>query len=302
MNFHQEFLKAVQSNISLTKTISLKNYLPTELQGMKDENLPYVQAYGHIQAAYPYYYDMTCLQSCCLILTESGSGSLIINESAYTADAKTLALVNCFKKHRIEIKQSPWHYNVIFLYGNPIPYLFNTMINSYGCIHHLPEDSQIPSLIHKLMIQLKKGSKSTFFLMKQITDIILEIHIEKEWLYKHEAALPKYLLEIRHDLNTHYRNDFSLDQLEAEYHVSKFKICHEFTDRFGISPIQYLNQKRIEVSKEALLNTDKRIHEIGSMVGFLNTSHFIRMFKKQTGVTPLAYRNQTPAYSVTKEY
>ena len=46
----------------------------------------------------------------------------------------------------------------------------------------------------------------------------------------------------------------------------------------------------VEAAKEALLNTDKKIVEIGRMVGFENPNSFIRNFEKCTGVTPLEYR------------
>jgi AraC-like DNA-binding protein len=39
-----------------------------------------------------------------------------------------------------------------------------------------------------------------------------------------------------------------------------------------------------------LLSGDKRIHEIANEVGYENTNHFINLFKKETGLTPAAYR------------
>jgi len=56
--------------------------------------------------------------------------------------------------------------------------------------------------------------------------------------------------------------------------------------------MQYLNDIRIKVAKEALISTDKRVNEIGRMVGFDNTNNFIRIFRKKTGATPLNYRKR----------
>lgn len=57
-------------------------------------------------------------------------------------------------------------------------------------------------------------------------------------------------------------------------------------------PAQYLNKRRIEVAKHLLITTDYRIHEVGSMVGIDNTNHFITLFRKYTGATPLEYKQR----------
>jgi YesN/AraC family two-component response regulator len=53
----------------------------------------------------------------------------------------------------------------------------------------------------------------------------------------------------------------------------------------------------MEAVKEALVATDKRINEIGRMVGYENTNHLIRLFKKYTGVTPSNYRKNSPVFT-----
>lgn len=47
----------------------------------------------------------------------------------------------------------------------------------------------------------------------------------------------------------------------------------------------------MEIAKNLLLSTDKHIHEIASELGYENTNHFINLFKKETGLTPMVYRD-----------
>ena len=54
------------------------------------------------------------------------------------------------------------------------------------------------------------------------------------------------------------------------------------------------NHKRIEEAKKLLLTTNDTIHEIGSKVGIHNTNHFINLFKRETGATPLAFKQDAP--------
>ena len=60
----------------------------------------------------------------------------------------------------------------------------------------------------------------------------------------------------------------------------------------GISPINYLINRRIEESKNLLTTTNYSIRDISTIVGFSNSSYFSQMFKKFTGDSPRAYKNK----------
>ena len=92
----------------------------------------------------------------------------------------------------------------------------------------------------------------------------------------------------------HYDQKYSLAYFEETTNISKYRLCREFTAHYGLSPLQYLNTRRIEAAKNLLLSTDMPIHEIGSIVGIDNTNHFINLFKKFTGTTPFAFRQAVP--------
>jgi YesN/AraC family two-component response regulator len=58
----------------------------------------------------------------------------------------------------------------------------------------------------------------------------------------------------------------------------------------GISPINYLINKRIDESKKLLSTTNYSIRDISSIVGFSNSSYFSQMFKKIAGISPKTFR------------
>ena len=296
MNFQNNFLNALQSDINLTKTIQIHDYLPNSHE-VPDEianNLFYVHAYANIVATYPYYFELSHFDSYCLIYTQSGAGTLLYDTRSYTLLPHTLCFIDCREKHRIEIKQSPWDYDVFYIKGEILPYLYRTFIDHYENTHFISPASNLESMIHHLYTQLNKKEEKHFLHAKLIIDILLELILEKNQLLDVEVNLPEYLVDIKKQFDTNYHNTFSLNELEQQYHISKYRICREFTEQYDISPIQYLNRKRMEAAKEALVNTDKRINEISCMVGFENTNHFIRLFKQLTGVTPLVYRKKPP--------
>lgn len=293
MSFSNEFLDALQTNIKLTNTIFVENHLPKLLSCplTVSDNLPFVQAYGNICTSYPYYYEVTGLNSYCLIYTESGAATMIYNCCSYSLVPNTLVIINCLDNYSIEISQAPWNYMVFFIKGHSLSFLYNTLTADSQNLYHFSTGSDIPSLIRKFYNQLDQCPDEYFLHARMINDILLDLIIEKTKKEEYNYV-PDYLIEIKQIFDSNYCENFSLDSLEQQYHINKYRLCREFTQQFGTSPILYLNSKRVEVATDLLRHSDKRINEIGRLIGFENTNHFIRLFKKRTGVTPLIYRKQ----------
>lgn len=74
--------------------------------------------------------------------------------------------------------------------------------------------------------------------------------------------------------------------------LHKYYFVHIFTNTFGISPISYLQKKRILASCELLTDTDHSIGEIAQLTGFSSQSYFSQCFLKQCGMTAGAYRKK----------
>lgn len=77
----------------------------------------------------------------------------------------------------------------------------------------------------------------------------------------------------------------------AEYAgLSPSRFAHRFRDEVGLSPMAWLNRFRIQRA-QVLLNTTRRpVAEIARLVGLPDPAHFSRLFHRETGVSPRAYR------------
>jgi AraC-like DNA-binding protein len=62
-----------------------------------------------------------------------------------------------------------------------------------------------------------------------------------------------------------------------------------FQSVFGVPPTRYIQQYRVEKSKEKLVNDTGSVEEIAVSVGFANASYFCKVFKSLTGLTPLEF-------------
>ena len=100
-------------------------------------------------------------------------------------------------------------------------------------------------------------------------------------------------ITVRQYIDNHFKENISLEMLAELTHVSKYHMVHVFTEEYGISPINYLIQKRIEEGKKLLQTTDYSLALIGRTLGFSSPSYFSQVFKKHSDITPLEYSKKS---------
>ena len=88
-----------------------------------------------------------------------------------------------------------------------------------------------------------------------------------------------------------FDRDLSLDELATVSCLSKFHFLRLFKTGFGKTPHQFINEVRVQRSKELLVHSPLNVQEIARTVGFTNASSFSRMFFQQTGFYPTSFRN-----------
>ena len=73
--------------------------------------------------------------------------------------------------------------------------------------------------------------------------------------------------------------------------ISEGYFYDAFKHTTGVTPIRYITSARIEKAKALLLDSDASVSQIGMEVGFDNPSYFAKLFKKETGSSPSAFRS-----------
>ena len=148
-------------------------------------------------------------------------------------------------------------------------------------------------LMHMLIHELEKHSEfyedaCRYYLNLILIEIQRNTNIHYDFPSKEKNNRDcKFVKEY---LDSHYTENITLDILSKESKMNKYYLVHSFTKHFGCSPISYLNDKRIEESKNLLETTNHSIAAIASMIGFSSQSYFSQSFKKNTFMTPNEYR------------
>jgi AraC-like DNA-binding protein len=73
--------------------------------------------------------------------------------------------------------------------------------------------------------------------------------------------------------------------------TSRSSLSRRFTEFVGQSPMQYLNQWRMQVAANRLVESGDKVATIGAEVGYDSDAAFSRAFKKETGMAPGAWRD-----------
>ena len=93
-------------------------------------------------------------------------------------------------------------------------------------------------------------------------------------------------------IEQNYNSDISLSDIAGFVYISTSHFARAFKKYYNISPIQYLLKVRIDNAKTLLEETNLKVGEISSAVGFGAQQRFNDIFKKQSGLSPGEYRQQ----------
>ncbi|HCS72635.1 MAG TPA: hypothetical protein DIW17_02005 [Clostridiales bacterium] len=91
-------------------------------------------------------------------------------------------------------------------------------------------------------------------------------------------------------IDTHYAEDLSMEKVAKVSALSRSYFGYLFKSITSKTFTEYVNELRVSKALELLRNTDKKVIDISYDVGFNNVNHFNRIFKRQMGISPLAYR------------
>ena len=220
-----------------------------------------------------------------------GQGEFLVDDKTIQVSSNDLIIVNPNVEHTEKTKtNAPMEYIVFGVDG-----LICTFDNTENFGHYSYSSVQ-NRLIYlcRLMMQEFLDKKPGFDVICQNILQVLFMYISREQqisLHSTDAfLLSKECAIAKRYMDTHYSRNITLDILSELTHTNKYYLAHSFTNYIGISPIRYLLEKRMQISRDLLLNTDHSIAEIAESTGFSSQSYFSQQFRKENGVTTQKYR------------
>ena len=96
--------------------------------------------------------------------------------------------------------------------------------------------------------------------------------------------------QVQNYLSDHISENLTLSDLGDVFGINYSSLSNIFSSATGQTIIEYLTFIRMQRAKELLINTNKKIYEICSDIGYSEPKYFIKRFHQIVGVTPKEYR------------
>ena len=93
-------------------------------------------------------------------------------------------------------------------------------------------------------------------------------------------------------LERHFAENVRMDRLVAYMGYSRSRLFDLFRKHTGLTPADYLARFRVRAARELLETTDRKVADIARACGFASPQYFNAAFRRQTGVTPTAWRTR----------
>ena len=269
------------------------------LPGPLDAKDGFIHLLGKTEALYPTNGSMTYSIAAPyqFFYLYEGELSVSLNDTTYTLSAGKAALLPADGVTTLQIIKTRCRYFHMYLSGLSLEHYGHILAKPFAYDAGSSSITSLNVFLERInTLQIPKVIDFAFLCKTSmwITDLLTEMAVFLLDPKAKRDAIPEYISEIHDMFEHHYNEYYTLDDLEETYSVSKYRICREFSRYYNESPIQFLNRTRIENAKTLLLTTQSSVHEVGNMVGIPNTHHFIKLFNRETGSTPLAFKQDAP--------
>ncbi|MGL5315353.1 MAG: response regulator transcription factor [Peptostreptococcaceae bacterium] len=121
-------------------------------------------------------------------------------------------------------------------------------------------------------------------------EVINMIKYMQSKLEQAENSISPVILKLLQYIEEGYKDDLNLKEISDNLNINSIYLGQLFQKETGVLFSDYINNFRINKSKDLLINTSLKASEIGELVGYANKNYFYRKFKDIVGITPSEWR------------
>jgi AraC-like DNA-binding protein len=129
------------------------------------------------------------------------------------------------------------------------------------------------------------------YIVSLLQSLQRDINVAKDKSISDREPYSFYINKALDYINKNYHEPISLDYISKVLDINKCYFCSLFKNETGKTYSQYLNELRIEKSKELIKKENLSLLDVALAVGFNNQNYFNMIFKKLSNMTPLEFKN-----------
>ncbi len=248
-------------------------------------------AEGIEQGSIPHIHDF-----CEIYVNLSGNVSFIVEKNIYSIQPGDIIITRPYEYHHCIFHDDSDHFHYWILFSSKEnPELFNAFFNrtrGTNNLIRLPENEKnrflkLCETLCTINPDKKLETMSIFFEM--ISHI--ESGIVGNKISNINNTIPKSINQMLTYIDQNYASIKNIHEVAKEFHISMATLERHFKTYVAISPKKYLLNKKLSCACR-LLRQGTSVTDACFESGFSDFSHFIALFKKTFGTTPLKYKKE----------
>ncbi|MDF2612221.1 MAG: AraC family transcriptional regulator [Clostridia bacterium] len=234
-----------------------------------------------------------------IFYVQKGSGSFMVGDKMFSVKESDLIIINPNIEHTEKsYNATPLEYTVLGIDGLTFSFNKGDTSAQYSVYNFSNHEQYIQLYLTSMLSEIEEQRPQYELVCQNLLELLL-IQIMRHADYNLIATktimskkISKECSTVKRYLDSNYSEHITLDKLAKMTHMNKYYLIHVFTKYSGMSPINYLNNRRIEEGKMLLETTDFSVMQISSSIGFSSQAYFAQAFKKSLGISPNEYRKQ----------
>ena len=226
----------------------------------------------------------------CLEYVEEGRGTVCINDEIFYPKAGDSYFLHAGKNHYYySDKDDPWKKHFINISGK----LVESLVEGYGLsdISHFV-GLDIGGELKEIIEIAKRGDMGN---VPELISVLNRMFLKMYSSIKNEDEISRLGAEMKDFLNTQITSKFHIELLCKHISMSESQTIRIFKKDFGTTPYTYVLNKKIELAKKLLIDTNLSLREIAAKLCFSDEYYFSNIFKEKAGCSPSQYRKAQKA-------
>lgn len=184
--------------------------------------------------------------------------------------------------------KTPWSIQWLGLYGNAVNKYMNILsVNGENPIIHLKNFREVETIMDKIYSIAEDNSECSKTMQIGLIYQFFSILLKDQKNVNTQDIVESAMRIIDYNLNT----EITVEEIASTLHIDPSHLTRVFKSSVGISPKQYMLNKKLDYAKTLLTETSASIFDVAQSIGYTDQLYFSRIFKNKEGLSPSKFRN-----------
>lgn len=236
----------------------------------------------------------------------SGARHYFIKDRTYRVEKGDLVLINRHDLHKTTYGGSLTHERVLIIFDESYIRQILAFVNDVDVLQPFhqniniiklkkTEQTVIEQMLFKIMKEARgKGIGSESCVRLLTAELLIFIYRQAALIKTaeniHLDKMHEKISDIVKFINEKYMEDLTLNYIANNFYISSYHLSRLFKKVTGFTFVEYLNSIRIREAQRLLKESHFNVSKIADTIGYGSSTHFGRVFKEITEMSPLRFR------------